>query len=78
MEANTDLILNDINQIAGIDARRMFDLGLIPAKHARKWVVQKKYFEMAKTGRTYMDIKLELSVEYGVSVSAIEKLVYRR
>ena len=78
MEASTNLILGEIQQITGIDAERLFDMGLIPANHARKWVVKKKYFELAKTGRTYTDIKLELSVEYGVSVSAIEKMIYRK
>jgi hypothetical protein len=33
---------------------------------------------LAKTGRTYTDIKLELSVDYGVSVSMIEKMIYGR
>jgi len=78
MEATKELILSEVNQIAGIDTGKLFDIGLIPANHARKWVVRKKYFEMAKTGRTYTDIKLELSVEYGVSVSMIEKLIYRK
>jgi hypothetical protein len=78
MEVIKALILGDIQQFTGIDAGKLLDMGLIPANHARKWVVRQKYFEMAKTGRTYTDIKLELSVEYGVSVSAIEKLVYRK
>lgn len=78
MVATKDLILSEVNELAGIDASKLFDIGLIHPNHARKWVVQKKYFEMAKTGRTYTDIKLELSVEYGVSVSTIEKMVYRK
>jgi hypothetical protein len=78
MEASKDLILSEVNQIAGIDTGKLFDIGLIPPNHARNWVVRNKYFELAKTGRTYTDIKLELSVDYGVSVSMIEKLVYRK
>ena len=78
MEATKELILSEINEIAGIDTGRLFDIGLISTKHALKWVVMKKYFELAKTGRTYTDIKLELSVDYGMSVSAIEKMVYRK
>jgi len=78
MEATKELILSEVNEIAGVDTGKLFDIGLIPTNHARKWVVRKKYFELAKTGRTYTDIKLELSVEYGVSVSMIEKLVYRK
>jgi hypothetical protein len=33
---------------------------------------------LEKRGRTYANIKNELSVDYGVSVSTIEKLVYRK
>ena len=78
MTGNKELILEEIQEIAGIDAGKLFDMGLIPEDHARNWVVKQKYFQLAKTGRTYIDIKNELSVEYGVSVSKIEKLVYRR
>lgn len=78
MEASKDLILAEIQQLTGLDAEKLFDIGLIPANHARNWVVEKKYFQLAKTGRTYTDIKYELSLDYGVSVSTIEKLVYRK
>ncbi len=78
MNAAKDLILGEIKELAGIDASKLFDIGLIPEDHARNWVVRQKYFLMAKTGRTYRDIKEELSDEYGVSVSTIEKLVYRK
>ncbi len=78
METSKDLILCEIQQITGIDAEMLIENGLIPAYHARKWVVKQKYFQLAKSGRTYTDIKNELSVEYGVSVSTIEKLIYRK
>ena len=78
MDTIKDLIISEVNQITGIDAGKLFDMGLIPANHARNWIVRKRYFELAKTGRTYFDIKLELSVEYGVSISMIEKLIYRK
>jgi len=78
MDATTDVILNEIRLLAGTDVGKLFDIGLIPPEHARKWLVKQKYFQMAKTGRTYADIKNELSDEYGVSVSTIEKMVYRR
>ena len=77
MEASKEQIMSEIRQLTGVDASRLFEVGLIPEKHACKWVVRKKYFELAKTGRTYTDIKNELSVVYGVSVSSIEKMVYR-
>ena len=78
MNTTKDLILGEIKEIAGIDASYLFDIGLIPADHARNWVVKHKYFQLAKTGRTYTDIKGQLSDEYGVSVSMIEKMIYRK
>ena len=78
MEATRDLILIEIQQLTGLDAEKLFEIGLIPANHARKWIVKEKYYQLAKTGRTYTDIKYELSLDYGMSVSAIEKLVYRK
>ena len=78
MEASKDLILGEIQQLTGIDAGRLFDIGLLSPDYARKWVVKQKYFQLAKSGRTYTDIKLELSVEFGLSVSTIEKMIYRK
>jgi len=78
MEATKELILSEVNEIAGIDVGQLFDIGLISTNHARNWVVKHKYFQLAKTGRTYTDIKNELSDEYGVSISSIEKMVYRK
>ena len=78
MDATKDLILGEIKELAGIDAGQLLDMGLLTTDHAKKWVVKQKYFQMAKTGRTYTDIKNELSDCFGLSVSTIEKMVYRR
>jgi hypothetical protein len=78
MEETKDLIIDEIEQLAGINARQLFDKGLLTLEHARKWIVKHKYFQLAKTGRTYTDIKYELSLDYGISVSSIEKMVYRK
>jgi len=78
MEESRDLILGEIKELAGIDAGQLLEMGLLTTDHAKKWVVKKRYFQMAKTGRTYTDIKNELSDCFGMSVSTIEKLVYRR
>jgi len=78
MEIFRELILREIKELAGIDASQLFDMGLLTIDQARKWLVREKYFQMKKPGRTFTDIKYELSDEYGISVSAIEKLVYRR
>jgi len=78
MDESKELIIGEIEQLAGIKAGELFEKGLLTLDHARKWIVKQKYFELAKTGRTYTDIKYELSVDYGISVSSIEKMVYRR
>jgi hypothetical protein len=71
-------LANDIRELSGIDPEPLFELGLLDPHHARKWVVKQQYFTLARSGRTYTDIKYELSERYGLSVSSIEKLVYRR
>lgn len=78
MEVIKDLIIEEIQQLTGIDTSRLIDIGLLSPHHARKWVVIQKYYQLAKTGRKYGDIKEELSVGFGVSVSMIEKMVYRK
>ncbi len=78
METFRTLIFREIKELAGIDASQLFDMGLLTLDQARKWLVREKYFQMKKPGRTFTDIKYELSDNYGISVSAIEKLIYRR
>ena len=68
----------DIENMAGVTMKELLDSGLFDKKHAKRWVVKKKYFELAKTGRTYIDIKNELSDKYEISVSTIERIVYNR
>jgi len=78
MSAAKEQIAGEIKRFTGIDPSQLIDMGVIPVDHARDWVVKQKYFQLAKTGRTYTDIKNELSDVYGISVSSIEKLVYRK
>jgi hypothetical protein len=78
METTREEIIREIEVLAGVDASLLFDKGLLTLEHARKWIVYQKYFQLKEPRRTFTDIKYELSIEYGLSVSAIEKLVYRR
>lgn len=64
--------------MAGVDLNKLLDNGLVSRKQATKWIVKQKYYEMAKTGRTYTDIKNELSDRYEISVRTIEKLIYNK
>ncbi|MDP2237009.1 MAG: hypothetical protein Q8J88_11295 [Bacteroidales bacterium] len=71
-------LINDVNETIGFDITNIYKSGLIEIKQLRKWVVKEKYFSLAKTGRTYTDIKNQLSEEYNVSISVIEKMIYRK
>lgn len=72
------MLADDIMEICGIDVLPLMDMGILPLHEARKWVVKTKYYELAKEGRTYSDIKYDLSELYGMSVSSIEKMIYRK
>lgn len=78
MDVSQETMLAEINELAGMDVANLVKKGLVNSNQARKWLVKQKYYEMAKTGRTYFDIKNELSVSYGLSVSTIEKMIYKK
>lgn len=74
----TKRIAGEIKELAGVDAEPLMGIGLINPHEARKWVVKQRYYQMCGNGRTKTDIKGELSATYGISVSSIEKMVYRK
>jgi hypothetical protein len=71
-------VAGEIQEITGIDAERLMEIGLLHPEDAKKWLVKYFYYQMSKRGLKYTDIKLELSDRYFLSVSTIEKLVYRK
>jgi|APCry1669188970_1035186.scaffolds.fasta_scaffold297576_2 hypothetical protein len=85
MNPETEKVIADLKEHYGIDVEFIVKKGLLPASAATKWLVRERYFDKAKdemnkaqNGKTYAEIKYELSDCYGVSVSTIEKLIYRR
>ncbi len=72
-------LISDIQAYSGIDVRDVMEIGILSTNDARKWVVRTKYHEMSKNRQdlSLTAIKYELSEEYGMSVSAIEKMVYQ-
>lgn len=78
MSVTEQALCDEIKALSGIETKKLMEIGLLPAKYAKKWLVKQQYFVLAKTGRTYTDIKYELSEKYGVSVSTIEKMIYRK
>ena len=84
MNAETEKVIRDLKNHFGIDVDELVRMGLLPVESAKKWLVRQLYFTYARQGktidhggRTYTDIKNELSAEYGISISSIEKIVYR-
>lgn len=73
----SEQVAQDILELTGYDTTALINMGIVQPYDARKWVVKQKYFLLAKTGRTLTDIKYDLSEIYGMSVSSIEKLIYR-
>lgn len=74
-----EMLVQDIQELSGLDVRPMMEKGLIPLGEARKWVVKEKYKKMALSQKrsTLTDIKYELAEIYGMSVSGIEKMIYK-
>ncbi len=78
-------VVAELRELCGIEVEHLVVRGLLPINLAKKWLVKELYFDYARKGRAhekggknYTCIKLELSENYGVSVSTIEKLVYRK
>jgi len=85
MNSETEKVIIDLREHFGIDVENLVKRGLLPVSAAKKWLVRELYFTYAKKGntiekggRTYTNIKNELSDCYGVSVSSIEKIIYRK
>ncbi len=71
-------IVEDIRKEFGLDVSEVVEKGILNQREARKWLVKQLYYKWAKGNRTYTDIKYELSDLYDVSVSSIEKWVYKK
>ena len=78
MDTMTQRIIEDIRQEFDLDLSEVLHRGILDPRDAKKWLVKQLYYKLYKTDRTYTDIKNELSVKYDISVSSIEKLIYRK
>ncbi|MCX6280187.1 MAG: hypothetical protein NT004_19155 [Bacteroidetes bacterium] len=84
MNPETEKVINGLRDHFGIEVEALVKNGLLPLSSAKKWLVKQLYYSYARQGntidqggRTYTDIKNELSAEYGISISSIEKIIYR-
>jgi hypothetical protein len=78
MGETNNVIAREIKEVAGLDVEDLMKIGLLHPTDAKMWLLKQKYYLMAKSGMSYTDIKYELSITYDVSVSTIEKMVYRK
>ena len=70
-------LVNDVQDKFGIDVTDAIRIGLAGEKEIKRVLIKKKYALLATEGISYKEIKDRLSREFGVSVSSIEKMVYR-
>ena len=71
------ILINDVMDKFDVDILGAVEAGFVGEKEIKRALIKYYYETMAKDGLKYKDIKNELSMRYGVSVSSIEKLVYK-
>jgi hypothetical protein len=77
MGKEEEILAMEILETMGIDVKPAVCSGLIGLKEMKRTLVKYHYEKMAKGGKKYKEIKMDLSKKYGLSVSSIEKMVYR-
>ena len=75
---NQERIIKDIIHHYGIDISYYLALGLLHIEDAKNWLIRQEYMRLYKGGEySYKTVKAYLSDRYSVSISKIEKLIYR-
>ena len=71
-------IIKDILDLYSIDTSYLIAVGLLHIDDAKNWLIRKEYIRLYNNGEfTYKEVKRYLRERYGVSISCIEKMVYR-
>ena len=78
LSENEEKLVNEVLDKLNADIRESVEIGLVGEKEIKRVLLKKEYEDMAKEGMKYKDIKILLSEKYGLSVSMIEKLVYKK
>ena len=78
LDEEEQLLVTEIIDCLGLDLSEAVERGIVGVKEMKKQLVKYHYEQMAKTGKTYKEIKRILSEQYGISVASIEKVVYRK
>ena len=58
MEVSKDLILVEIQQLTGVDAEKLFNIGLIPANHARNWIEKRSIISWPRQGGHILTLRM--------------------
>ena len=75
---NQQRIIKDILQHYNVDVSYFVALGLLHIVDARNWLICHEYRRLHNHGEhTYIKVKLYLCERYDVSLSTIEKMIYR-
>jgi hypothetical protein len=75
-EGPVKLLINELMNKIGVDVTDAYNASIVGEKEIKKALVMYDYYELAKEGIKYKEIKKKLSEKYGFSVSSIEKMVY--
>ena len=75
---NHQRIIKDILHHYRIDISYYVALGLLHIDDAKNWLIRQEYMRLYNKGEySYKQVKSYLSNRYEVSISTIEKLIYR-
>ena len=79
MSSYNDKIVSEVERLSHKEGlNELLNMGITTIKDLQKWLIRELYFEQKeKGGKTCIAIKYDLSDEYNISVSQIEKLIYR-
>jgi hypothetical protein len=72
-------IIKDIWANYGIDISYLIAVGMLHIDDAKNWLVRNEYERLYKSGdfKTYTEVKEYLIKRYDISLSSIEKMIYR-
>ena len=75
---NQQRIIKDILQHYKVDVSYFVAMGLLHIDDAKYWLIKKEYKRLYNNGEySYKNVKKFLSERYTISISSIEKLIYR-
>ena len=56
----------------------VFNIGLIPINTAQNWLIDYKFWQLAKKRLKYIDIYNQLSIEFDVSIRHVKYIINKK